>query len=239
MFSLSNEDIFNLQHTIVYWLLFINCIALASVQCIAMLAIPVTIPSAGKSNFAHPCVGTCVLCACVLCMLFVHFEVHTMGSHKLHASVGLVRSFHTSSLPCSWTSVYTLFPFHTAEFLDHFRQQFIADVDASAIALELEQRDIISNGDQKTISRNEDNTQQSQLLHACLKKTYDAKALMDVCDVIAMAKGTPRMKSFGERMKTEWEKSVCGHSVCACVCDECVNAYFSAYTLCTHMHEGM
>ena len=109
-----------------------------------------------------------------------------------------------------WTSVFhsRLFPFHTAEFLDHFRQQFIAEVDASTIVLELEHRDIISNGDQKTISRKEDNTQQSQLLHACLKKTCDAKALTDVCDIIATVKGNPRMKSFGERMKTEWEKGV-------------------------------
>ena len=136
-------------------------------------------------------------------------------------------------------SVYTLFPFHTAEFLDHFRQQFIADVDASAIALELEQRDIISNGDQKTIRQEVNATLQAQFLHACLKKTCNAKALMDVCDIIAMVKGNPRMKSFGSHLKTEWEKGVCGHSVCACVCDECVNAYISAYTLCAHTHEGM
>ena len=135
--------------------------------------------------------------------------------------------------------MYTLFPFLTAEFLDHFRQQFIADVDASAIVLELEQRDIISNGAQKTISRNEDNTQQSQLLHACLMKTCDPKALMDVCDVIATVKGNPRMKSFGSHLKTEWEKGVCSHSVFACVWDECVNAYISAYTLCAHTHESM
>ena len=44
-----------------------------------------------------------------------------------------------------------LFSFHTAEFLDHFWEQFIAEVDASAIVLELEHRGIISNGDQKTI----------------------------------------------------------------------------------------
>ena len=100
------------------------------------------------------------------------------------------------------------FPFHTAEFLDHFRQQFIAEVDASAIVLELEHRGIISNGDQKTISRNEDSTQQSQLLHACLKKKCDAKALTNVCDIIATVKGNPKMKSFGEHMKTEWEKGV-------------------------------
>ena len=93
MFSLSNEDIFNLQCTIAYLLLFISCIALASVQCIAMLAIPVT-----KSNFTHPHVGTSVLCVCRLCMLCVHFEVQLWEATNLHASVGLVHSFHTSSL---------------------------------------------------------------------------------------------------------------------------------------------
>jgi len=100
------------------------------------------------------------------------------------------------------------FPFHTAEFLDHFRQQFIAEVDASTIVLELEHRGIISDGDQKTIRQEVKATLQAQLLHACLKKTCDAKALTDVCDIIATVKGNPRMKSFGEHMKTEWEKGV-------------------------------
>ena len=105
-----------------------------------------------------------------------------------------------------------LLPFHTAEFLDHFRQQFIAEVDASTIVLELEHRGIISDGDQKTIRQEMNATVQAQLLHACLKKTCDAKALMDVCDIIATVKGNPRMKSFGEHMKTEWVKGVCWYS---------------------------
>ena len=45
-------------------------------------------------------------------------------------------------------------------------------------------------------------TLQAQLLHACLKKTCDAKALTVVSDIIATVKGNPRMKSFGEHMKT-------------------------------------
>ena len=82
------------------------------------------------------------------------------------------------------------------------------EVDASTVVLELEHRGIISNGDQKTISQNEDNTQQSLLLHACLKKICDPKALKDVCDIISTVKGNPRMKLFGEHMKMEWEKGV-------------------------------
>ena len=70
-----------------------------------------------------------------------------------------------------------------------------------------------------------DATLQTQLLHACLKKTCDAIVLTDVCDIIATVKGNPRMKSFGEHMKMEWEKGVCCHSVCACACVERVNVY--------------
>ena len=116
--------------------------------------------------------------------------------HKVH--------LHACVLNCC----NPFFPIHTAEFLDHFREQFIVEVDTSTVVFELEHRGIISNGDQKTISRNEDSTQQSLLLHACLKKTCDPKALTNVCDIIATVKGNPRMKSFGENLKTEWEKGV-------------------------------
>ena len=37
------------------------------------------------------------------------------------------------------------------------------------------------------------------------------------------------MKSFGEHMKTECEKGVCCHSVCACACVERVNVYMFVY----------
>ena len=103
-------------------------------------------------------------------------------------------------------------------------------MDATAIVLELEHRGVISNGDQLTISLNKDATQQNQLLHACLKKTCNAKALTDVCDIITKVKGNPKMKSFGEDMKMEWKKGVCFHCVCTYVCDECVNVCM--HTLC-------
>ena len=103
-------------------------------------------------------------------------------------------------------------------------------MDATAIVLELEHRGVISNGDQLMISLTKDATQQNQLLHACLKKKCTAKALTDVCDIITKVKGNPKMKSFGVDMKMEWEKGVCCHCVCACVCDECVNV--CRHTLC-------
>ena len=96
MFALSNEENFNLQHTIAYLLLFISCIALVSVQCIAMLAIPVTMDSAVKGNFTHPSVGTPVLVYCVCCLSILRCVL--WEATNLHASIGLVHSFHTSSL---------------------------------------------------------------------------------------------------------------------------------------------
>ncbi len=103
-----------------------------------------------------------------------------------------------------------LFPFHTAEFLDHFWEQIIADVDASAIVIELEHRGIISDGDQKTIRQEVNATLQTQLLHACLKKTCNAKALT--------VKGNLRMKSFTHE-DGMGERCVLSQCVCMfCMC---------------------
>ena len=88
-------------------------------------------------------------------------------------------------------------------------------MDADAIVMELEHQDIISEGDRRAIKEERDASQQNQLLHARLKKTCTVKALMDVCDIITMVKGNPRMKSLGEDMKTELEKGLC--STCICV----------------------
>ena len=149
----------------------------------------------------------CTVCLCTVYVVCPFWGAY-YGKPQTCMQV-LVIPFTPRPFPCSWTSVCTLFPFHTVEFLDHFRQQFIADVDASTIVLELEHRGIISDGDQKTIRQEVNATLQAQLLHACLKKTCDTEALMDVCDIIAMVKGNQRMKSFGSHLKTEWEKGVC------------------------------
>ena len=105
------------------------------------------------------------------------------------------------------------------QVLDDFRDRFIAGMDANAIVMELEHREIISNGDREAIKKEMDSSQQNQLLHACLRKTCTVKALMDVCDIIAKVKGNPKLKSLGEDMKTELEKglSCVGFSICICV----------------------
>ena len=95
------------------------------------------------------------------------------------------------------------------QVLDHFRERFIAEMDANAIVLELEHRGIISNGDQTEVRQETNATEQNQLLHACLKKKCTVEALMVVCDVITKVKGNPKLQSLGEDMKTELEKGLC------------------------------
>ena len=82
------------------------------------------------------------------------------------------------------------------------------EMDAHAIVVELEDRGIISNGDQTKIRQETNPTQQNQLLHACLKKKGTVEALMVVCDIITEVKGNPKLKCLGEDMRTELEKGL-------------------------------
>ena len=79
------------------------------------------------------------------------------------------------------------------QVLDHFRDRFIAEVDANAIVLELEHCGIISNGDQTDVRQETNATEQNQLLHAYLKKKCTVEALMVVCDIITKVKGNPKL----------------------------------------------
>ena len=103
------------------------------------------------------------------------------------------------------------------QVFDQFREQFIADMDANAIVMELEHHGIISNGDRQAIKQEMDASLQNQLLHACLKKTCTVKALLDVCDIITKVKGNPKLIALGQDMKTELEKGVLCGFLCICV----------------------
>ena len=85
--------------------------------------------------------------------------------------------------------------------LHHLREQFIHDVDANAIVLELKHKSIIAEGDVSEISQKHGRTQQNQILHDRLKQKCTKEALMTVCEVIIAVQGNPRMKKLGEDMK--------------------------------------
>ena len=108
--------------------------------------------------------------------------------------------------PIYFTSSPCVFPFHEAvQVLDLFRDQFIEEMDANAVVLELLHNNIIDRGDQRTIAANTNPTQQNQFLHLILKEKCTEEAFQTVCDIITAVKGNPKMKALGESMKRRLE----------------------------------
>ena len=76
------------------------------------------------------------------------------------------------------------------------------------VVYDLEHANIISDGDVKRIERNSDATQQNQILHRCLKRSCDEKALMEVCDMMIAVRGNRRMNTLGNDMRHQLEKGI-------------------------------
>ena len=116
-----------------------------------------------------------------------------------------------------------LFPFCAAQqVLDEFRDQFIQGMDSNAVVLDLLHHNIITEGDQRTITMTMDRTQQNKFLHLYLRKcTKDAFHL--VCDIISDVKGNLKMSALGTAMKWSLQKGNCVR-VCMYAC-MCVSVY--------------
>ena len=98
--------------------------------------------------------------------------------------------------------VLQVFYCHAAEeVLDHFRDQFIADMDAKTVVMELLNMGVIDEGVKSRVLREDSTKLQNEILHNCLKKRCTDDALRAVCDVIIGVSGNPRMKAFGEDIK--------------------------------------
>ena len=95
------------------------------------------------------------------------------------------------------------------QVLDHFRDQFIRDVDANDIVSELKHKEVIADGDEREISQKHDRTQQNRILHERLRQKCTKEALMTVCEVIIAVRGNPRMKELGVEMKGMLEGKHC------------------------------
>ena len=73
-------------------------------------------------------------------------------------------------------------------------------MDSNAVVLDLLHHNIITEGDQRTITMTMDPTEQNKFLHLYLTKcTVDAFNL--VCDIISGVKGNPKMSALGTAMK--------------------------------------
>ena len=93
-------------------------------------------------------------------------------------------------------------PFYHAvkQVLNDFREQFIADMDANTLVMELSSK--IPHSVQEKISRTEEPEQKNEILHDWLQGTCTKETLMEVCDIIVALKGHPKMRELGEAMKS-------------------------------------
>ena len=82
-------------------------------------------------------------------------------------------------------------------------------MEAKTVVLELVYKDVISDGDKKEITSNEDRTLQNQTLHKILKEKCTDEALQTACDVIIAVKGNPKMNALGVAMKRALEAGMC------------------------------
>ena len=101
-------------------------------------------------------------------------------------------------------------PFHAAKhILGDFRDQFIADMDASTVVWELLYKNIIPRGVQERISKTDEPKQQNEILHDWLQRVCTKEALMEVCNIIVATKGHPKMRELGEAMKRRLHTGKC------------------------------
>ena len=83
-------------------------------------------------------------------------------------------------------------------------------MDSNAVVLDLLHHDIITEGDQRTITMTMDRTPQNKFLHLYLRKcTEDAFRL--VCDIISDVRGNPKMSALGTAMKWRLQKGNYAH----------------------------
>ena len=98
--------------------------------------------------------------------------------------------------------VLQVFSCHAAEqVLDHFRDRFIAYIDAKTVVMELLNMGVIDEGIKNRILREDSTKLQNEILHDCLKKRCTDDALRAVCGVIIGVTGNPRMRALGEDIK--------------------------------------
>ena len=110
------------------------------------------------------------------------------------------------------------------QVLDHFRDWFIREVDASAIVFGLENKGIIPNGVLTAVNKETSATRQNEILYAHLEATSTKDSLRTVCDMIIAVPGNPRMRAFGEDMKSKLEGKCCVSYIHACT-SACVSLW--------------
>ena len=106
--------------------------------------------------------------------------------------------------------VSNFFPFCAVKsVLKDFRELFIECMDANVVIYDLEDKDILTDGDIKVIEKTAESNQQNQILYDRLLRKCTVEALMTVCDKIIAVRGNPKMKKLGEDMKSKLSGKLC------------------------------
>ena len=79
---------------------------------------------------------------------------------------------------------------------------------------DLKYKNIISNGDLTTITRNPDAKQRNEFLLDRLYETCDEEALIEVCDMLIDMQGNRKMNALGRDMKCQLEKGIANYGWC-------------------------
>ena len=112
-----------------------------------------------------------------------------------------------NSLACYQVYVPCVFPFHEAvQVLNDFRDQFIEEMDANAVILELFHGGFISEGDKNKLTQFDEPRQCNQFLHWTLVQKCTKESFEAVCSIITGVKGNPKMTVLGKSMKSRLEK---------------------------------
>ena len=99
-------------------------------------------------------------------------------------------------------------------------------MDANAVVENLEDKNIIDEGDLSKVAKNENRVQKNQILHRALKQKCTDEALMEACDIIIAVKNR-KMTALAKAMKEALVASMCV-SVCSVQC-------MSACILCVYV----
>ena len=86
-------------------------------------------------------------------------------------------------------------------------------MNAEDVVWDLQEANIINQGDLRTITEAKDTTKQNKILHRCLKDKCTLKALRSICAIIMAVEGNPKMAALGKKMVTKLETET---GVCVC-----------------------
>ena len=92
-------------------------------------------------------------------------------------------------------------------FLKYFKEDILRKVDAKELAVDLENKDILSQSAITRIDQSEDDVTAASILWKHAKKHFDYDACCKFCDAMIAKNGCPKIKKLGQKMRLELRQS--------------------------------